>query len=324
MRAALIVAVLLTVPIPARGQTLVRPGAGRGARPAEGSPADRAVPRPTERRPTELAPPSRPDLFPRDALGSAVGWELAPEPEPSDPSAAAEQELDRWADRELRHDRVSAGAVDGWYYSLRQQMRASFRPDGPRVLSDLRRGMSPLERALAELERHAAPRQTPIDPRGVAPQTLFSRSREDEHVQDTFDQANPLYAPITWHRVELRVVHTRAGQIARVEIRRSSGSATLDEAAIAAVRTGAAAVPGPPRAVTGRRDNFVSEWSFEVGDVATRVTGVQGMDSPDGTGSAQTGALGRGILRTRVTLLRVTDAANPSIEERRSASRAGR
>ena len=311
----------------ARAQT-VEPGASERARTAtesretgsrESGPRDEvsAVPRaPEEERPP--APP--PDLFPEDALGSAVGWELAPEPAPSDPEAVTQDRIDRWADDEIRRDRVSAGIVDGWYYSLRHQMRASFRPDVHAVLSDLTRGMSPLDRVTTELGRHAAPRQTPMDPRGVSPQTLFSRSREDEYVQDTFDQANPLYAPITWHRVELRVVHTRAGEIARVEVTVSSGSESLDAAAVEAVRTGSAAVPEPPGAVTGERDAFVSEWAFEMGDVASRVNGVSGMEGPTGEGM-QAGVLGRGIMRTSVSLIRVTDAANPSVEERRAPRR---
>jgi hypothetical protein len=93
MRAALAALALLVVPSAARAQTVAPPGGGRpDPRPTETAPRDpaTAVPQPRDR-----PPQPGPDLFPRDALGSAVGWELAPEPAPSDPSAAAEEELDR-------------------------------------------------------------------------------------------------------------------------------------------------------------------------------------------------------------------------------------
>lgn len=261
------------------------------------------------------------DLFPEDALGSAVGWELPPEPSPSTVEEESEADLDRWIDDRVRQDQIGAGMVDGWYYAMRQSMRSAFHPDPNAVIDDLRRSMSPVEWAAAELGRHAAPRQRTMDPGGVAPQTIFSRSREDEHVQDTFDQASPLYAGITWHRVELRVVQTRAGGIAAVRVIRSSGSATLDRAAVEAVRSGVVSIPPPPPEVIGERDAITSEWGFEMGDIASRITGVSGMEGPDGTGM-QGGLLGRGLIRTSVSLLRVVDAAHPTVDERRAARRA--
>lgn len=263
-------------------------------------------------------------LFPHDALGRAVGWELGPEPAPSSDEERAEQDLERWMDEQIAQDRVAAGIVDEWYYQCRRAMRAAFRPDVRAVLRDVQRGMSLPERIVHELARYAAPRQRPIDPGGVSPQTLFARSRQDEQAQEAFDHASPLHAPITWYRVELRVVHTRGGEVARVEVTRSSGSASLDRAALEAVRTGSVAAPRLPERLVGDRDAVLSEWAFEMGDVASRVDTVAQLDGPTGEGS-QAGVLGRGLVRTSVSLLRVVDAEHPSTEERHAERRrAGR
>jgi TonB family protein len=259
------------------------------------------------------------DLFPRDVLGGAAGWQLAPEPAPDD--ERGEIDLERYIHQRIEDDRVGAGIVDAWYYTLRHAMRRDFQPDIHAFLRDRQAGMDLVERGLDELGRHAARPQQPMDPRGMSPQSLFARSREDEMIQDGFDQRSPLYAPITWHRAEVRITHSRTGEVAAVHVTRSSGSRVLDEAMVDAVRSGALAVPRPPEAVIAGRGSFVSEWAFELGDVASRAGGASVMDAPTGEGDPQAGLLGRGIMRTSVSLLRVIDAEHPTFEERRARRR---
>jgi TonB family protein len=151
-----------------------------------------------------------------------------------------------------------------------------------------------------------------MDPAGVAPETIFRDPIDDE--------ASPLHAPITWYRVEVQVRHARDGAILDVRVLRSSGMPSMDRAAIEGVREGARGVPPPPDDIRGSRPTFVSEWSFEVGDVATRWTQLAGVEDPV-TGQVQAGALGRGVFRTSVVLLRVTDAEHPTFEERRMERR---
>lgn len=268
-------------------------------------------------------PPPPVDLFPEDTLGARAGWELRPEPAPSTLEEQSEEDLDRWMDDRLREDAVGAGDVDGWYYGLRQQMRRAFRPDRGAMERERRAGMGPAEVVVDELGRYAQPPQRPMDPAGVAPSTLFSRSREDEAVQDAFDQRSPLHAPITWHRMELRVTHAPDGSVVAVHVTRPSGMPSMDRAAVEAVRTAAAGVAPPPPSVRGERPTFVSEWAFEVGDVATQIGVVAGVDDPV-EGGTQGAALGRGVIRTSITLLRVTDAAHPSFEERAAERRRAR
>lgn len=273
--------------------------------------------------------PERPvELFPRDALGSAVGWEIArePQPEPSTDEEGSEEALDRWIDDRVREDRIGAGAVDGWYYAMRQRMRAAFRPDRGAMERERRAGMDPVQWGVDELSRYAAPRQSTMDPAGVSPSTIFARSREDEAVQDGFDQRSPLYAPITWYRVELRVVQTRDGRVASVRVTRSSGMRSMDDAAVAAIREGTVSLPPPPESVLGERSSIASEWAFEVGDVATQVGVLGGVDGATGESGEgpQVAALGRGVIRTSVVLLDVADAQHPTSEERATARRRAR
>ncbi|MDQ3036596.1 MAG: energy transducer TonB, partial [Myxococcota bacterium] len=263
------------------------------------------------------------ELFSDDALGPAVGWELRSAPRAGSLEESSEEDLDRWMDDRLREQQIGAGAVDGWYYAMRDSMRSSFRPDRGAMEAERRAGMNPLEIAADELGRYAQPPQRPIDPGGHAPQTIFSRSREDEMAQDRFDERNPLHAPITWYRVELRVVHDRHGRVATVHVTRSSGMRSMDRAAIDAIRGGTVRLPLPPPSVVGARDTITTEWAFQVGDVATRIDTLAAVEDPDGEGM-QVGALGRGVVRTSIQLLRVIDAAHPTFDERRDARRARR
>lgn len=260
------------------------------------------------------------DLFPEDTLGAMAGWELRPEPAPSTLEEQSEESLDRWMDDTLRDDAVAAGAVDGWYHGLGQAMRRAFRPDVGAMERERRAGMNPAEVVVDELGRYAQRPQQTMDPAGVAPSTLFARSREDEAVQDGFDQRSPLHAPITWYRVELRVTHAPDGTVLAVHVTRPSGMPSMDRAAVEAVRTAAPTVPPPPPRVRGERPSFVSEWAFEVGDVATQWGVIGGVDDPV-TGEQQGAALGRGVRRTSVSLVRVTDAQHPSFEERQAERR---
>lgn len=284
----------------------------------ESSPPPDARLAPREPREEEEGPPV--DLFPEDTLGALAGWELRPEPAPSTLEEQSEERLDRWMDGTLRDDAVGAGDVDGWYHGLGQSMRRAFRPDLGQMERERRAGMNPAEVVADELGRYAQRPQQTMDPAGVAPSTLFARSREDEAVQDAFDQRSPLHAPITWHRMELRVTHAPDGAVVAVHVTRSSGMPSMDRAAVEAVRTAAPAAPPPPPRVRGERPTFVSEWAFEVGDVATQWGVVGSVDDPV-TGGQQGAALGRGVMRTSVSLLRVTDAQHPSFEERQAERR---
>lgn len=314
-------AVLLVLPSLARANEADDAAAAAAAAEAERA---RAEP-PAESAPGELRDQGEPtppvDLFPRDALGPVAGWELRPEPAPSTLEESSEEVLDRWMDDRLREQQIGAGQVDGWYYGMRQSMRSAFRPDRGAMERERRAAMDPAQIAVDELSRYAQPPQRTMDPGGHAPQTIFSRSREDEFTQDGFDQRSPLYARITWFRVELRVVQSRSGAVTAVHVTRTSGMPSMDAAAIEAIRSGTVSLPVPPPAVLGDRDTIVSEWAFEVGDIATRLDTVGALEGPEGEGM-QGVALGRGAIRTSVQLLRVIDAAHPTFEERRVRRRA--
>ena len=294
------------------------PGQSEPERELRGESAPPPDARLAPREPRGEAPPV--DLFPEDTLGALAGWELRPEPAPSTLEEQSEESLDRWMDDTLRDDSVAAGAVDGWYHGLGQAMRRAFRPDLQAMERDRRAGMNPAEVVVDELGRYAQRPQQTMDPAGVAPSTLFARSREDEAVQDAFDQRSPLHAPITWYRMELRVTHAPDGTVLAVHVTRSSGMASMDRAAVEAVRTAAPTIAAPPPRVRGERPSFVSEWAFEVGDVASQFGVIGGVDDPV-TGDPQAAALGRGGMRTRVSLVRVTDAQHPSFEERQAERR---
>jgi len=80
--------------------------------------------------------------------------------------------------------------------------------------------------------------------------------------------------------------------------------------------------------VVGERQAIRSDWAFEMGDVATPIicmtssgptAGVSCVDDP--VQGLMCAFAGRGIVRTRVRLLAVVDAAHLTSEERRSARR---
>jgi hypothetical protein len=114
---------------------------------------------------------------------------------------------------------------------------------------------------------------------------------------------------------------------------RSSGMRALDEAAVTAVREGSVSLPAPPARIVGRRASVRSDWAFELGDVATPYicwggdeTGLQPpsmelMCVDDPIHGVMCAGLGSGIIRTRLSLLRVVDAQHLPPAERRAARR---
>lgn len=275
-------------------------------------------------------------LFPRVPLGRVAGWIFPPEPQPSDREEEAEANLERYLDEQLDRDRLDAGRVDGWYHGVGRAMREQFRPDRQRIEGERHRGMTLLQRAWDELGRYAA---GPGRPQDVPGQTLPEQRRATNMTTDTTDRGaaveqeawdicNPLNAAVTWYRVDLRVTHNPEGELSAAWVLRSSGIEALDDAALAAVRGAGAALLPPPENVVGERMAIRSDWAFEMGDVATLpvcmtssgpVGTVSCVDDPVlGTTCA---FAGRGIIRTRVSLLAVLDADHPSPEERRAERR---
>ncbi len=267
------------------------------------------------------------ELFPRVPLALAAGWMLPPEPEPEDREARAEAALEQYFDEALHRDQLEAGHVDGWYHATGARMRQEFHPDRQAVERDRHAGMSAWEIVVDELSRYA---RGPVPPQDVAGQPLphervsiassSAMGRDlDIAEQSRFDWINPLNAAVTWHRVDVRVTHNPEGEVALVWVLHSSGSASLDQAAVTAVHEAARNAPPPPSRVLGERQAIQSDWSFEMGDVATDIGTIGCVDDPIHGG--QCSILGRGIVRTRLRLLRVVDEMHPTPEERRAQRR---
>jgi TonB family protein len=280
------------------------------------------------------------ELFPRDELSRAAGWELPPEPEPDAREEQAEANLDGLLDDEIHTDRLRAGNADAWYFELAREMRRTFRPDQQAVERGRRAGMAPWARVYDELRRHAAPPEPPMDlPGQPGPENRIGvrdpTNRGDPVLQwrERMDRCNALNSPVTWYRVDLRITHDRDGRLSAVWVIRSSGIRALDEAALRAVRQGSVSLPALPPRIAGSRSSVRSDWAFEMGDVATPIicwggdeTGLQPptmelmcVDDPDHGTMCAIG--GRGIIRTRLRLLRIVDAQHPSREDRRTARR---
>ena len=300
--------------------SLASAGIGDGATPDLG----RALDPPAPSEPSPPAPP--PNLFPRVPIATAAGWILAPEPEPDDREARAEAALEEYFDEQLGRDRVDAGHADGWYYEARRAMLEQFRPDRQRVEDERRAGMTTLQILYDELRRYARGPERPIDVpgqptgsmRAAVPRTpIFAGPEAVE--QERMDQQNLLNGSVTWYRVDLRITHNAEGDVAAAWVIRSSGLRSLDEAALTAARSGVIERP-PPARVMGRRDAIQSDWAFEMGDVATDPLQA-GCVGDLGSDQVQCAAVGRGIVRLRVYLLRVMDAMTPSPAERRAARR---
>ncbi|MFK7990901.1 MAG: energy transducer TonB [Sandaracinaceae bacterium] len=281
------------------------------------------------------APPRGPvDLLPRVPIARAAGWFLPPEPTPDDREDEAEARLEAYLDTALGHDRLEAGNVDGWYFEVGREMRQAFRPDRGRIESERRAGMNLLQEAYDEMRRYADGTEAPFGPellpelRGAVP---HPGSAVEVQEQLDFDRCNPLNGRTTWYRVDLRVTHNPEGELSAAWVLRSSGIRALDEAALEAVRTGAMTLPPPPTNVVGERQAIRSDWSFEMGDVATPMicffsgaptAGVSCVEDP--VLGTMCSFMGRGIIRTRLGLLDVVDADHHTPEERRAARRARR
>lgn len=307
---------------PTRGEAQPRSG------PSPQSAEDRLEPEPSDVAPGDV------QLLPRVPLARAAGWFLPPEPTPSSDADRGEAETERYFDETLERDRLDAGMVDGWFHAAGRAMAQEFRPDRNEVERERRAGMTDLQIMYDELRRYAAPRGRPMD---VPGQTLPEQraavtdptDRGQAVEQEFFDWCNALNSPVTWYRVDLRVTHNPEGVLSAVRVLRSSGIRALDRAALEAVREGGVSLPAPPATVVGERQAIRSDWSFEMGDVATPPLCVQRMGGAAEVmcvehpiHGMQCAILGRGIVRTRLRLLAVVDATHFTPEELRAQRRA--
>ncbi|MEM9069102.1 MAG: TonB C-terminal domain-containing protein [Myxococcota bacterium] len=256
------------------------------------------------------------DLLPRVTLAETVGWILVPEPEPSDPEELGERYVDRMIWEHAMQDQLAHIGADGWYHQLGHAVRRSLQVDMNEAISERREGMNVVERFVDELGRFAP---GPSAPQGApGPETAEQRNPQNPNEQwheQLAEHMNLRNAPVTWHRVDVRVTQAPDGELLALWVIRSSGSSVIDRAVLAAVREGTPRVPPPPQEIVGNRRAIMSEWAVEVGDVATYWTQAGCVMDPEG--GAQCAAGGRGITRSRLRLLRVLDEEHPSFEEDR-------
>lgn len=267
-------------------------------------------PEPPPPPPPEPTPPGDVELLPPLALARVAGLELPPRPSPADPTEIAEDRIDRDLRRALRHDAIGAGRVDGYFHDLGRAMRAELHVDPRGVQEDLFRGASIPEAIVRELGRYG-PASAPIDPRGTPlpeARTTTTIDPYEREALDQFDVQNFLNGHVTWHRVEIRVLQNRIGEVFDAQILRSSGMPTIDGAALEAAR--AAVVEAPPPDVIEGRETISSDWAIEVGDVGTDPRQVGCVDPAALLGGGCAGG-GRGILRFRFELLDVVDGEHP-------------
>lgn len=271
--------------------------------------------------------PREADLFPTLPMANAAGWMLRPDPEPSSPEERGEEALDRYFDDSLVQDRQGVLGADGWYSEMGRDMRRDFHramQNGgmDRLERERRASMTPIQQFFDELGRYRNGPERPIDPVGMVPREVENSHfyPDEQAALGAQDQVNLLNAPVTWYRVDLHVVQNPEGAVSAVWVIRSSGYRSLDDAAMRAVHDGSIRLRPPPSRVTEGRDAIASEWAFEAGDVATYWTQAGCVDDPV-TGDLDCAALGRGIVRTRIRLLRVIDGETESFEERRHRAR---
>ncbi len=275
-----------------------------------------APPPPTEEAPGGGEGGEDIDLLPTLPLAEAAGWTLAREP--FDRRGRAEDALERYFDQGIRDDRVASGDVDGWYFEMRRRMRRAFVPDMAEAERERRAGMNPLARLIDELGRYRNGPEKPIDPIGAMPPEL-ANDHFDAATQaalEWMDQVNLLNAPTNWYRVDVRVVQNPEGVVSGAWVLETSGVHTLDQAVLDAIRSGTVDLPPPPERVVHERFAITSDWAFEAADVATYWNQAGCVDDPV-HGGGQCAALGRGLYRTRIRLLRVFDALHPEVEEMR-------
>lgn len=267
-------------------------------------------------QPTDVG---RAAVSPTLPVASVAGWILPSDPTPTSREAQAEQQLEEWLDEQINGDRLQALGAAPYYHDMMRSMRRAWRPDMGAVERRRRAGMNPGQILVDELHRYAQP---PQGPPGDSPQIqpeVFSGGgdRDNVAVDNQFQTNNMLNAPTSWTKVELRITQSADGTVVGAWVTRSSGDPQFDEDAMNAVRNGTTAIPPPPPTVTGPRDAIRSDWSFEAGDVATYMNQAGCVDDPV-HGGMQCAALGRGIVRTRIRLLRVVDATHDTPEELRA------
>jgi len=276
-------------------------------------------------RSEEVEQPAEPgpaDLMPTLPLASAAGWILRPEPAPAGREEVAEENLERYFDDQLNEDRLAHLGADPWYHDMMRAMRRQFDPNMREVERQRRAPMNVAGRVIDEMGRYASGPEPPQDARGAPPPEVANGHlmADEQAMLEYMDQVSLLNAPVTWYRVDVRVTHNPEGVVSAAWVIDSSGYPSLDEEALRAVRAGAASAPPPPGQVTEGRDAIQSDWAFEAGDVATYMNQVGCVEDPV-RGGMQCAAGGRGIVRTRLRLLRVHDATRESFEERRARVR---
>lgn len=293
-----------------------------GEAPATDEDPGATPPPPPPPRPGPEGPPRPTELFPRVTLAETVGWLFVPEPTPDSPEEVGERWVDRMIWEHAMRDSLEHVGADGWYYQVGNAVRRSLRVDMRAATRERRRGMNVVQRLVDELGRYA---DGPSAPQG-GPATPTPELRDptpnapEQRWHDQLAEHNNLRnAPVRWHRVEVRVVQAPDGDLLAVWVIRSSGNSVLDRAVITAVRAGITRVPPPPREIVGDRRAIASEWAVEIGDVATYINQAGCVMQPEG--GVDCAALGRGIVRSRVRLLRVLDEQHPSFEEARRTRR---
>lgn len=268
---------------------------------------------PATEEPEPHEPPPPIDLLPPLSLARAAGMDMPPRPLSSDPVERSERRTDRDLRRELRRDALRAGRVDGYFYTLGRAMREELEVDPLDMQGDIFRGRSIPDMVVTELGRYG-PAERPMEPRGTPlpedsiPSGSARLDPEAVALDQALDHQNFLNAHVTWYRCEVRVLQNRSGEVFDVQLLRSSGLGTVDRAALLAARR--AVLEAPPERVIEGREAISSDWAVEVGDVATDPSQVGCTDPSDLLGGG-CGALGRGILRTRVELLDVVDGMHP-------------
>lgn len=304
------------VRVVARGMVLVsvlatvRPALAIDTDPETGLPNE-PPPAPAPAEPKPPGPPAPFQPMPLPALGEAVGWMFPEGPDAAETDEARAQErLDRaLGDVAERHHMAALGA-DPWYQDAGRAMQRAFRPDMRALERERRAPMSTLQRVVDELSRYAqAPRSSQQTRMPPAEQRLGRADHEDLANAQMMGAHDLRNAPATWYRVDLRVTHGPEGQLQAVWVLRSSGYHTLDDAALAAVRHRTVILEPPPAAVLGQHQAIRSDWAFEAADVATYWNDAGCVDDP--AGGVRCAVAGRGLVRTRIRLLRVLDAQHP-------------
>lgn len=283
--------------------------------------------RPDTERPREPPPPRRGggteapgqegdgiDLLPRIPIARAAGWILPDEPPPETREERGREALDRHLRDELHRSTLEKLGAHPWYQGVARRLRKRFQPDMRRLQRERRASMTVLQQVMDELGRYGPP-ETPVPQAAVRPLELLegTLSREDVAALRTAEAQNALHGHTTWYHVDVRVTYGPEGQVAAAWIEESSGYRTIDDAALAAARRGD--IPAPPAEVVGDRDAIQADWRLEVGDVATPWNQAGCVDDPV-HGGLQCHALGRGVSRVRVRLLRVVDATPRSRDRR--------